>query len=152
MNTNEKKFRTQKLWWRDWFLLRTRESLIAIDSPTTNWKCWPVNCENAGLGRPAYVYCCTFLKGHYCWWTSIEFDGQAHRDLLLRMCRIVVGPCWILIKNSFCFIMQQLYYPKFPTTCIFKMTGIFRSAQIGWQLLSMDCKSWWRWYLWSSST
>ena len=77
-------------------------------SPTTNWKCWPVNCENAGLGRPAYVYCC--LKGHDSWWISIEFGGQAH--LLLRICRIMVGLCLILIKNSFSFIMQQFFYPN----------------------------------------
>lgn len=77
-------------------------------SPTTNWKCWPVNCENAGLGRPAYVYCC--LKGHDSWWISIVLmDGQAH--LLLRICRIMVGLCLILIKNSFSFIMQQFFYP-----------------------------------------
>jgi hypothetical protein len=37
-------------------------------------------------------------------------NGQTH--LLPRIRRIVVGPCLILIKNSFYFIVQQFIYPN----------------------------------------
>ncbi len=39
----------------------------------------------------------------------MEFDGQAH---LLRICRIVVGPCLILIKNSFFLHYATMFYPN----------------------------------------
>ena len=77
-------------------------------SPTTNENVDRSTSKmRASEGQPM---CTAVWRGTTLDGTSIEFDGQAH--LLLRICRIMVGLCLILIKNSFSFIMQQFFYPN----------------------------------------
>ncbi len=76
---------------------------------------------------------------------------------MLRIFRIVVGPSLILIKNSFCFIMQQSFYPndmhfqndrnipssteRLPVVVDWQLVKVIRVINLNLNLLSIYCHS-----------